>query len=93
MFFICFGIGWGVTAPMFMSAAADIFRGKVFGIVYGLVEGGIGAAGALGSWTAGFIYDRTGSYRSAFAFAIALLMLSCLFIWLAAPRKARENKR
>jgi len=92
IFFICFGVGWGVTAPMFMSTAADIFKGKVFGLIYGMVEGGIGLAGAIGSWAAGLIYDNTGSYQSAFSAAIAVMILSCVFIWLAAPRKFRSRQ-
>ena len=86
-FLLFFGMGWGVTAPMFMSTAADLFRGKIFGLIYGFVEAGIGAAGALGAWAAGFMFDRTQSYRTAFMLAIAVLLLSCAFIWLAAPRK------
>ena len=89
-FFIFFGMGWGVTALMYMSVAADLFKGKIFGLIYGFVEAGIGIAGALGAWVAGFIFDRYQSYKPAFIFAIIVLLLSCLFIWLAAPRKVRR---
>jgi hypothetical protein len=34
---------------MFMSVAADLFKGKIFGLIYGFVEAGIGIAGALGA--------------------------------------------
>jgi MFS family permease len=90
-FMIFFGIGWGATAPMFMAAAADLFRGKVFGLVYGLVEGVIGIGAALGSWAAGFIFDVTHSYRFAFGLAIFVFALSGIFMWLAAPRKAKKS--
>jgi len=30
-FFIFFGIGWGSTAPMFMAAAADLFKVRSLG--------------------------------------------------------------
>jgi len=90
-FLVFFGIGWGVTAPMFMSAAADLFKGNLFGLVYGILEGGIGVGAALGAWVAGFIFDRTESYQLAFFLAISVFILSCLFIWLAAPRKARAS--
>jgi len=91
-FFLFFGMGWGVTAPMFMSVAADLFKGKKFGLIYGVVEAGIGIAGALGTWVAGFIFDRTQSYQMAFFLAIVVLLLSSIFIWLAAPRKFRDFK-
>ena len=83
-----FGMGWGITAPMFMAVATDLFQGKLFGIIYGVVEGCIGAAGALGAWLSGFIFDMTQSYQSAFELAIVFFSASAAFIWLAAPRKA-----
>ena len=91
MFLIFFGMGWGVTAPMFMSVAADLFKGKAFGLIYGLVEGGVGVGGALGAWMAGFIFDITQSYHMAFVLVIIVLILSCFFIWVAAPRKVRPG--
>ena len=89
-FFLFFGMGWGVTAPMFMSVSADLFKGKIFGLIYGFVEAGIGMAGAIGAWVAGFIFDQTRSYKSAFILAIVVLLMSCAFNWLAAPRKFRR---
>ena len=89
LFLIFFGMGWGVTAPMFMAVAADLFRGKVFGLIFGFVEAGIGIAGAFGTWVAGYIFDKTHSYQSAFILSVLVLALSCIFIWLAAPRKYR----
>ena len=92
-FFIFFGIGWGVSAPMFMAAAADLFKGRAFGLIYGIVEAGVGIAGAFGAWVGGFIFDRTQSYQGAFIFGIAVMMVSCLFIWFAAPRKSHPKVR
>jgi len=86
-FFVFFGMGWGVTAPMFMAISADLFRGKGFGLIYGVAEGGVGMAGALGAWIGGYIFDTTGSYQWAFLLAILLFVLSIVFVWLAAPRK------
>lgn len=86
-FSILLGIGWTATAPMFMAAAADLFKGKIFGLMYGFVKAGIGIAGALGVWVSGFIFDKTRSYNMAFVLVIVVLLLSCAFIWIAAPRK------
>lgn len=91
-FFIFFGMGWGVTAPMFVAVSADLFKGRVFGLLYGFVEAGIGAGGALGAWVAGFIFDKTQSYKMAFILVIIVMLLSCFFIWLAAPRKFRRPR-
>ncbi len=92
-FFVLFGMGWGVTAPMYMSVAADLFKGKIFGLIYGIVEGGIGVAGALGAWVAGFIFDRTQSYQGAFVLVNFFSLLSTFFVWRAAPRKYRQGAR
>jgi MFS family permease len=92
LFLAFFGMGWAVTAVMFVSTAADLFRGKTFGLIYGTVEGVLGIGGAFGSWVAGAIFDRTRSYRPAFMLAIFVFVLSCVFMWLAAPRKSRERR-
>ena len=88
-FALFFGMGWGATAPMFMSTAADLFKGKIFGLIYGLIEGGIGVAGAFGAWMAGFVFDSYQSYQWAFVLTIIVFIISCFFIWLAAPPKVR----
>jgi MFS family permease len=74
-----------------MATAADLFKGRIFGLIYGIVEGTMGLGGSIGSWVAGFIFDQSKSYRLAFVLVIVVCFLSCIFIWIAAPRKA--NKR
>jgi len=90
-FFLLFGMGWGATAPMFMAVSADLFQGRIFGFIYGLVEAGIGIAGAIGAWMAGEIFDRTQSYQVAFVLVLVVLVLSAALVWLAAPRKIRAS--
>jgi MFS family permease len=89
-FALFFGTGWGATSPMVMSISADLYKGKNFGLIYGIVEGGIGIGGASGAWVAGFIFDRTQNYFWAFVLAILLNLVSILFVWVAAPRKVRR---
>ena len=91
-YFMLFGMGWGATAPMFMAVAADLFKGKIFGLIYGFVEGGVGVGAAFGAWFAGFMFDKTGSYRLVLGYAIGALLLSILFVWTAAPRKVRARR-
>jgi cyanate permease len=45
--------------------------------------------GAVAPWAAGVIHDATGSYRLAWALAIACCVVSVAAIWIAAPRKVR----
>jgi len=86
-FVVFFGMGWGATAPLFMAVAADLFQGRQFGAIYGLLEAIIGMGGALGAWIGGVIFDTTQSYAGAFLLAASVSLLSILFVWLAAPRK------
>jgi MFS family permease len=90
-FFIFFGMGWGATAPLFMSIAADLFQGKGFGLIFGILEGSIGVAGAIGAWSAGVIFDRTQSYLWAFLLGIIVVLISGLLAWVAAPRRVRAQ--
>ena len=88
-----FRIGWGVTAPMFMSVAADLFKGKAFYLIYGFVEGAIGIGEAFGAWVGGYIFEKTMSYQWSFVLAIIVFILFCLFIWVTAPRKIHKIKK
>ena len=85
-----FAAGWGVTTPMIMSITGDFYKGKYFGIIYGIVEGVIGISGAVGAWLSGYIFDQTQNYFWAFVLVILLNLASLLCVWLAAPRKFRQ---
>jgi len=92
LFAAFFAAGWGVTTPMIMSITGDFYKGKYFGIIYGIVEGVIGIGGAAGAWLSGYIFDQTQNYFWAFVLVILLNLASLLFVWLAAPRKFRQIK-
>ncbi|UCE53949.1 MAG: hypothetical protein JSV31_00465 [Desulfobacterales bacterium] len=73
-----------------MSVSADLYKGKIYGLIYGLIEGGISVAGALGAWVAGSIFDRSQSYQAAFMLVIIVFLLSICIVWIAALRKYRS---
>ena len=87
---IGFGYGAGLCAPTIYAGLADIFHGRHFGVLSGLLLAGFGIGGAIGPWLGGFIYDVTGSYTSAFIFAMVCFGLSAITLWIAAPRKAEK---
>ena len=84
-----FGAGWGSTAPMFMSISGDLYKGKNFGLIYGMVEGNIGIGAAVGTWLGGYIFDQTQNYFWAFVLAILIGFISVFLVWFVAPRKFR----
>ena len=92
-FAVFLGMGWGVTAPMFVAIAADLFQGRQFGIIYGVVEAVIGGGCAFGAWFGGFIFDRTHSYQAAFILSTVFAVLSSVLVWFSAPRKVRKIKK
>ena len=87
---ICFGYGGGLYSPSLVAGAADIFYGRNFGAIAGLLVTGVGIGGAIGPWLGGYIYDISGSYLRAFILSMVFLGLSGIIFWMAAPRKAAE---
>jgi len=85
---ICFGYGAGLYPATLFAAAADIFHGKHFGGIGGLLLTGMGIGGAISPWLGGYIYDISGSYISAFVLCMVCFGLSGLAFWIAAPRNA-----
>ncbi len=93
IFALCFGFGYGAVAPLFPAIAADIFQGKHFGRIFGLLSLNLGFGGAAGAWFAGYIFDQSASYLTAFVVDIIVLWLSCGCFWLASPRKIRLSRK
>jgi MFS family permease len=84
-----FSMGYAVTTALPALIAADCFEGKGYGGIFGTLMIFIGIGGALGAWFAGFLYDQVGSYIPFFIIAQTCALVSCLTIWVAAPRKIR----
>ena len=86
----CFGYGGGLYSPTLTAGTADIFYGRHFGAIAGLLMTGVGIGGAIGPWLGGYIYDISGSYLGAFILSMVSLGLSGIIFWIAAPRKSAE---
>ena len=87
LYSICFGLGGGLFTPTIYAGSADIFFGRHFGFVSGLLLTGMGVGAVFGPWLGGYIYDRTGSYEPAILLCIVCIAMACLIFWMAAPRK------
>jgi MFS family permease len=83
------GFGLGIISPTIAAAATDIFQGAKVGTIIGFVWFGFSVGGTIGPWLGGWIFERTGSYLSAFLMAATLFAVSCAAVWLAEPRKVR----
>jgi len=74
------------------ALAGDVYRGRTYGTVLGLITFGNRLGSAVGPWLGGVIYDLTGSYRYAFAVSIAALALAAL-AFVGAGRGEPEIRR
>jgi len=81
-------LGYG-CASVYGSVTAELFQGRHYGAISGMlsVAGNLGAG--LGPWLTGVLYDRMGNYTFAFVVAMSMSFLSIACVWIAAPRKVR----
>ncbi len=89
LYALFFGLGFGARGPIITAMAAQLFPGRRFGAIYGILSVGSGIGGAIGPWFAGALHDLTGSYRAAFLIAVAFCALGAACFWLARPPRRR----
>lgn len=82
-----FGLGFGARGPIITAIAAQLFPGRRFGVIYGILSVGNGIGGGVAPWFGGFVHDLTGSYRVAFLIAVGFCALGSVCFWLARPRR------
>ena len=82
---ILFGLGFGARGPIITAMASQIFPGRRFGVIYGILSVGNGIGGGVAPWFGGFVHDLTGSYRVAFLVAVAFCAAGSACFWLARP--------
>ena len=88
---VFFGLGFGTRPSMDSATAADIFKGRFFGLIYGVLQLALGIGLFGGPILGGFIYDRSGSYTAAVAFCMIAVAVATACIWAAAPRRGPER--
>ena len=85
---LSFGFGSGLHAPTVLLGASDLFSGKHFGTITGMIIGCAGVAGSLGPWFGGLLHDKFGDYQFAFGIAILSFSLSAMSFVFSAPRQS-----
>jgi MFS family permease len=81
-------LGYGVTS-VFGAIPAEIFEGRHYGSIFGMLMLVALIGGALGPLVGGLLHDWTGDYELAFWIAMGSVVLSTLAVWKAAPRRVR----
>jgi sugar phosphate permease len=87
LFAVLFGLGLGPVGPVFFATAADLFQGKHFGAIFGVITTGFSLGGAIAPWLAGFLHDITNSYFPTFFIIAGSLVATAVLMWLIAPSK------
>jgi MFS family permease len=83
---ILFGLGFGARGPIITAIAAELFGGRRFGVIYGVLNMGNGLGAAIGPWFGGAVHDLTGTYRVAFLSSVLFSALASACFWLARGR-------
>ena len=92
VFLILFGVGTAATTPLAILMRARYFGRKAYGSIAG-VSSLIGSPlGVISPIYAGWVYDTSGSYTTAFAVLAALPVLSALMIYFARPPVSEDNR-
>ena len=81
-------LGYGLTSVI-AAIPAEIFQGRHYATIFGVLMLAAIAGGAAGPWLTGVLHDTQGSYTAAWWIAIACSAVSGAAIWFAAPRKVR----
>ena len=98
---VLIGLGYAATAPLTPAVASDLFGGPHFPRIFGVLHATNSFGGAVGVWTAGYIFDVTGSYALGLWVTALTAVCAPALLWVAAPRRpnpppslgARRRKR
>jgi len=93
VFTLFYGMGFGMAVPALMISASDLFQGKHFGSILGVIVLGGYFGGALGAWLSGRLFDLTHAYQVNFLVAGLAMLISAALIWKARPGSVRQSRR
>jgi MFS family permease len=84
---LLFGLGFGARGPIIAAMASDLYAGRRFGVIFGILSISNGLGGAIGPWFGGVVHDVMGSYRVVFLTSVLFCVLGSTCFWLG-PRRA-----
>jgi MFS family permease len=66
-----FGLTFGARGPIISALTAELYQGRSYGAIFGMISVGQGLGMALGPWMGGAVFDAMGSYQAAFGLSVA----------------------
>lgn len=85
-----FGLSYGGTSVLFPAIVGDYFGRQAVGSIVGFIFALAGSTAAFGPALAGYVYDATGRYTTAFALS-ALLNTAAFLLLLALKKPERRG--
>ena len=85
-------VGYSTTSVL-SPITAEIFEGRHFGAIFGMLMVCAITGGAAGPFVLGLLRDITGSDTPGFLAGAAASVVSAVAIWIAAPRRVRRVGR
>jgi MFS family permease len=87
MYAVLIGVGYAAMAPVPPALTNDMFAGPGFSMIFSTLYtvGGLGLA--AGTWSAGWIFDASGSYAGALWLGLVMAFVSPLLMWIVAWRR------
>ena len=90
IFLVVFGIGYGGAIPIYIAMRGEYFGRKAFATIGGLMQMFLMIPTVIGPIFAGYVYDATGSYYTAFIlFALLYLVGAGVIVFARRPIKKR----
>jgi len=88
-----FGLTFGSFPCVLNATLADLFHGKHYGSIAGVMVLGFALGGTVSAWLAGYLHDVTGTYTSTYALLIVALIATSAMMWIVAPRKVNPLRK
>ncbi|MDO8635178.1 MAG: MFS transporter, partial [Dehalococcoidia bacterium] len=87
VWYILYWLGQGITVPLNSLIMARYYGRKAFGSIQGFSNTLTAPVGIIAPVYAGWLYDTTGSYITAFRLLVGLMVISAVIMVFASPPK------
>lgn len=93
LFAVVFGLSWGGLATVRAPMVAEIFGLGSLGVLLGTTELAVAVGHAIGSLSAGWIFDISSSYHSALLISAALAIIAVILTTLLRSKRQTGNSK
>ncbi|MFC1593224.1 MFS transporter [Candidatus Omnitrophota bacterium] len=87
------GLGYGGVPPIIPTLTGSFFGTRALGSIIGSVNTAYMLGGAIGPFLAGYVFDVTGSYYTAFFYAAIVMIMALLLCLLLRPPRRKDLLR